>query len=526
MIKTDEFSDNVAKNNSRIARNTLMLYVRMACVISINFFTTREVLFALGVENFGIVNVVGGVVSMFQFLNGMLSSAISRYLNFYLGCGDYDGLLKIFNLIRKLNWWLIGTVIFLCETLGSLIFFHYLDLPAQTTQPAYVFFQFSIFTFAANIATTPYTSLVISRENMKVFSILSVLETLLKLIIVYALYLDIFPRLEFYGGLLLAVSLAHFAFYFVICRKKYPETSYCHYWDKSKARELLSFGGWNFFGSVSGLFTDVLINILLNNFFGIIVNAARGVAVQLANAVNSFTMNFMTATRPQIIKYWASDNRLHACNLTMKSSKFCYYLLLFFVMPAMIEMDFLLHLWLGEVPQYAFIFAELIMVRLLIDSFSIPFITLIQSTGNVALYQSVVGLTLCATLPISYLVFTMGFPPESVFIVSIGISILTMFERLFLLRRQTGFLFGEFMTKVLCKSLFITLFAAIIPVFVHCMMQFGIYRFVTVVALSLISFIGAVWFIGLDIGERDYAQKILFKVFAALRRYIGKFAIL
>ena len=517
MSKDDVFSDNIASNNSRIARNTLMLYIRMACIIAISFFTTREVLRALGVDDFGIANVVGGVVSMFQFLGGMLSSAISRYLNYHLGRGDYDGLKKIFNLIRLLNAGLLALIVLLCESVGVFVFHRYLDLPKDSIASAFIFFQFSIFTFAANIATTPYMSLVISRENMKAFSLFSVLEALLKLAIVYALYLDLFGRLEFYGALLFGVSMAHLALYFILCKVKYPETERYFFWDRSKALEIVSFGGWNFFGSISSLFTDVLVNILLNNFFGILVNAARGIVMQLSNAVSSFSVNFMTATRPQIMKYWASENRAQACSLTMKSSKFCFYLVLLFALPAMIEMDFLLKLWLGKVPPYTLVFAELTMLRLLIDSYSTPLVTLVQATGRVALYQCVVGLTLWSTLPVSYLFLKAGFPPESVFMVAIGISILAMFERVLLLRRQTGFPVLDFSVKVVGKSIAAAAISAVLPFSLTFFMPDSAFRFIAVCALSVSALALSVWFVGLDSSERDYVSSSFLRKVASLR---------
>lgn len=519
--KDDVFSDNIADNTSRVAKNTLMLCVRMSCLAAINFFTTREVLSALGDVDFGIANIVGGVVSMFQFLGLMLSNVVSRYFSYYLGCKDYDGLGKVFSLIRLLNAGLAVLVAFLCETVGVFVFYNYLNLPKDSVDTAFIFFQFAVFTFVANLATTPYTSLVISRENMKVFSLFSVLEAVSKLAIVYALYLDLFVRLEFYGFLLFAVSVAHLALYLVFCKVEYPEAKSSFYWNGAKALEIVSFGGWNFFGSIANLFTNVFVNILLNNFFGVLVNAARGVVVQLTSGINSFCSTFMMAANPQIMKYWSSQDCDRARSLTMRSSKFCFFGVFLFALPVMLEMDFLLKLWLEKVPPYTLVFAELAILKLLIDSYSTPIVTLVHATGRIALYQCVVGITLYASFFVSYIVLKMGFSPESVFVVDAGFSVLLLGERVLLLRRQTGFSVFDFVSKVLGKSVAVAVIASISPFALSCFMAGGVFRFAAVTALSFGVSVLSIWFMGLDSVERTYVFRSLFGRSGVLSRLFG-----
>lgn len=457
-------SSSISANNRRIAKNTLMLYVRMAFTMGLGIFTTRVLLEALGETDYGLVNVIGGVVTMFAFLSGTMSAACSRFFNFELGRRDYARLAQTFSLTRLIYVALTVLLLILAETVGLWFLENKVVVPAERADAAFWFFQFSVGTFLLSTLSVPYSALIISRENMKAFAWISVFEAAARLGIVYLISLSGFDKLAFYGALLMFVGVAHFSLNLLVCRRNYPESRAGFFWDRRRFAELVAFGGWNLWGAMAGLFTNVFVNVLLNNYFGPAVNAARAVAQQVSGAITGFTQNFLTATRPQVVQYYAAGDLAQSHLLTMRASRMGFFLLFFFALPAWLLMPFVLGLWLETVPAHTVAFARLILIQLLVDSFSFPLMTQAQASGKIALYQSVVGGTLWLTLPLVWIALRVfSAPPEAAPCVGIGISCVCLCLRLILVRRCSRMSVRAFVKNTLVPALGAAGAAALVP---------------------------------------------------------------
>lgn len=500
-----------SQNNKRIAKNTLMLYVRMAITMCISIFTTRVLLQALGETDYGLVNLIGGVVMMFSFISGTMNTAVSRYITFELGRGDRCRLKQVVNLSQLIFFALIVLLLFFGETLGLWFFKTYLVLPPERADSAFWFFQFSIFAFLLSIANTPFIALVIAHEDMKIFAWASIFESITKLLIVYLLYLSSLDHLVLYGALLILISLMHFAIYFIVCYLKYPESRFSYFFEKNLFKSLMFFGGWNIWGALSNLFTNIFVNVLLNNYFGPITNTARGISNQLSSAIASFTGNFFTAVNPQITKYYAANELEQSYLLTMLSSRFGFFLMYLILLPVWLLCPFMLNLWLGTVPAYTICFLRLILIQLQIDSISYPLMTLAQASGRIALYQSVVGGTLWLNLPFTWIMFHLGFSPWTFGVVAVLISLLCMVLRLVLVHRCARLPLMDYVSKVLIPVGRVLVVAAILPVSMNFLLfddDPGFYQFITVSVICVISCISAVFVFGVSKEERVVFLKI------------------
>lgn len=451
-------NNDISVNNKRIVRNTIMLYVRMFVIIPISFIITRKLLAVLGFEDFGLANVIGGIVSAFSFISGMISSSVSRYYNFEIAGRDIRSFTKTFNTSLQIFLCAAIIILFLSETVGLYIFWEKTAIAPEKFVSAFLFFQFTVFTFIINIFAIPYYSLVISHEDMGYFSAVSIMEVFGKLASVYILHINLFKdKLASYGLLLLLIALAHFSAYFLYCRRKYPETGFDFHFYKGKFFELVVFSGWNLWGASANLFSNVFINILLNNYFGPVVNAARTVSMQVSTGITSFSTNFMTAARPQIVKYWAAGNAYESHLLVSRSARFAFYMIFIFAMPVFLEAEDILNIWLVDVPPFSVSFTRLVIVQNLIDVLSVPLITLILATGRVAVYQAVVGITIWMNFPLSYLaIYYFDLRPSVVFYISISIALLCMFLRFSFVKYLSGMTMAFFVKNALggCVKVF------------------------------------------------------------------------
>lgn len=495
-------ADNIRENNRRIVINTFMLYVRMAFVMGINFFTTRELLLALGNQDYGLVNVIGGVVSLFSFIASSMTTSVTRFLNYEMGRRNVVGLKNVFNLVQIIYLILTVALFILSETVGIYIFENKLTIPVEAEAAAFKFFQYTVIAFLIGVFLIPYEALIISRENMRIYSIISILDVSLKLLIVYLLYLDFFNRFSFYGFLLACVMFVKFLLYFIYDIAKYKEARPAFFWDGKMFREILLFGAWNIWGGVAWLFSNTLVSILLNNFFGAAVNAARAIAVQISGGVSSFTTNFLLATNPQIVKYWAEGNVEQCHKLTMNASRFGFFLVLIFATPLLAETEFALKIWLKEVPEYTVVFTRLIIVQLLIDVFSFPLMTIMQASGRIAVYQIAVGLLICCNFPLVYLCFKNGYPPETAMTVGIVLSFVSLYARLIIAKIVAGMPFVTYSTRVLLPALSGMLFAMGIA---FCSKHFsdgGMWASVRVCTISTAGSMASAFLFGLTLSQK------------------------
>lgn len=501
-------------NNKRIAKNTIMLYVRLLIVMAITFFSSRELLSALGEIDYGLVNVISGIVTMFSFLSGMLTSAVSRYLTYDIGRNDIESLKKTFNITQIIYIGLCIILFILSETVGLWFFKSKIIIPDTRLNASFWFYQYSIISFLLQILIIPYNSLVIAHENMKAYAYISITQAILKLLIIYMLHFKYFDSLTSYGALLAFIYVITLIAYVLICKKKYPESCFNYYWNKSLFKELLVFSGWNLFGAISGLFSNVLVNVLLNNFYGSAVNAAKSVATQVASAVSGFMNNFLVAARPQITKYWSTGNKLEMYELVYRIAKFGYYLMLIMAMPVLFETNFLFGIWLKQIPNYAIVFSRLIIISILIDTLSNPLMTAAQATGKIALYQLVVGTVNWSNLPFSWLCLSYGFPPQSTMWVAIGINLICLFLRLILVSRVTQMPVLKFIYKVVIRVSIVTIAAMILPLFFkRYAINGSLYSLIQCV-LCVFSSLISIALLGLDFDERN-------KIFGLIKNRLG-----
>ncbi|MGQ1911616.1 lipopolysaccharide biosynthesis protein [Marinifilum sp. RC60d5] len=499
------------ENNKRIAKNTLLLYFRMLLIMGVSLYTVRIVLDTLGAVDYGLYNVVGGIIVMFSFLSNTMASASQRFFAFELGRKNYDQLKKTFSMTMTIYGLIAILILILAETVGLWFLNTQLAIPMERKDAANWVYQFTIFSFMITMITVPYNAAIISHERMKVYAYVSILEAILKLVVVYFLVLFSYDKLKLYAVLTFGVTLLITFVYRRYCKKKLQECTYSYYWNKALFKKLIGYSGWNLFGSLAALFNNQGINILLNIFFGPVVNAARAIAYQISNAINQFVSNFMTATRPQITKYYANGENENMLSLVFRSSKFSYLLLFMLSMPALLETKFILTVWLKEIPEYVITFTRLIIITSLIDSLSYPLMTAAQATGKIKLYQVTVGGMMLANIPVSYFFLKMNYPPQSVLYIAIVNSFVCLFIRLLLLRQMVGLSIIKFIRSIIFIIILVSLIAYIIPMVTLFKLEEGIYRFLLVSFLGLISSLTSSLLIGLTPVERSYAYNILQK---------------
>ena len=493
-------------NNKRVAKNTLFLYFRMILIMLVTLYTSRVVLAELGINDYGIYNVVGGVVLMFSFLNSCMSTATQRFLTFELGRGDTDRLKKVFATALNIHITIGIFIILLAETIGLWFVNEKLVIPENRTAAANWVYQFSILTFCINIIQVPYNAVLIAHEKMNVYAYISILEALLKLSIVYLLVIVSADRLIVYGILVFIVQLIIRIVYQMYCRRHYEESRFRLFWDKTMYKQMSSFAGWNLFGSVAWLMRDQGVNIVLNLFFGPAINAARGVASQVSNAVMGFISNFQVALNPQITKDYATGNIIGMERLSYLGIKFSFLILFTMAFPLCMNIDYVLHLWLVDVPEYAALFIILIMIDALCGTlFGTPLMTSLSATGRIRNYQIVVSCIILCILPTGYIALKLGYNASTVFYISIFFTLVSGFARFLFCRSQIGYSLKKLTKDVLCPVTGVTVLSLPLPIFIK-------YRFfeaqtlgnfislciITAVVTMLIS-----WFIGLKKTERN-----------------------
>ena len=440
--------NEVGDRNKRIAKNTLYLYLRMFLMMAVSLYTSRVVLHTLGAEDYGIYNVVGGVVAMFGIISASLASAISRFITFELGRKDIARLKTVFSTAVTIQIGIAVVVCILAELIAVWFLNTRMNIPVERMQAANWVLQCSIFTFMVNLVSVPYNAAIIAHERMNVFAYISLLEAVLKLLIVYLLYVWGFDKLKLYAVLLLMVALIIRLVYGIYCKRKFVECTYHFVYDKGILKEMTGFAGWNFIGSSSAILRDQGGNVILNLFHGPIVNAARGISVQVNHAVQSFSDNFIMALRPQIIKSYAQGDRAYMFTLLFQGARLSFYLLLLLSVPILMNVDYLLTLWLKEFPDHTLRFVTLALLFTLSESISHPLITAQQATGKIRDYQLVVGGLQLLNLPIAYLLLRLRGEPEVVLYVALAISQCCLAARLYMLRRNIRLSVKTFLRKV------------------------------------------------------------------------------
>lgn len=502
-------------NNKRIAKNTLLLYVRMLFIMGVSLYTSRVVLHTLGVEDFGTFGVVGSIVTMFTFINAAMVTATQRYLTFEIGRGNHQQLQKVFSSSLQIHFVIALIIVFLGETVGLWFLYNKLEIPEVRLDAAFWVFQCSIAACVTTIMTTPYKANIIAREEMSAFAYISVVEVVLKLAIVYFLSVLPLDKLIMYAVLILLVHVFVALTYAFYCKRHYTEATYKHAFDGLLLREMASFAGWSFWGNLAYIMNTQGVNILLNTFFGLVVNAAREFAVQIQTAVQQFVGNFQMALNPQITKTYAADELQQMHTLMYRSSRFSFFLLYLLALPVIIESPYILALWLKEVPENTAIFTRLMLMVSLISATAGSCVVANQATGRVKQYQAIVGGILLLSLPLSYLALRFGAPAYVVFVVAIFIEILAQAARLWLLRSLIKLSVRVFLTKVYAPIALVLISSLPLPLMVWSALSEGWGRFIAVGAVCVLSVSVCTLIFGLSKGERDF---IFMKVCSFMKR--------
>ncbi len=494
--------ETLKPNAKRLAKNTLLLYVRMFFTMAVSLYTSRVVLQALGEVNYGIYNVVGGVVGMFAIISSSLSVAVSRYLNVEMGKSKSENLPRIFSTAVICHWLLAIIVIVLAEMLGPWFISEKMNIPLERHFSALIVFQFSIMTFVVNLVSIPYNACIVAHENMKVFAYIGVLEVTLKLIIVYLLVLSSYDKLAFYAFLMFLVSLVIRVVYQLYCRRQYLESRFKFVFDKSLIREMFGFAGWNVIGSTSVVLSEQGVNILLNIFGGPIVNAARGIAMQVNTAVSSFSNNFMVALNPQITKSYASGDLASYKKMMVNGSRFSVGLLILLTLPLFLETPYILNIWLGQYPAHTISFVRLILLFIISESMSSTFTTGLMATGKIRTLQLLVGGCRMLNFPISWLTLMMWNIPELTMCIAIFLSQINLFIRLNLLKRYISISIKSFYFEVVFKEFL----CFIIPLVIgHCIQQYlpeTFFRLSITILLSIVIALTCMIYILCSLEER------------------------
>ena len=493
---------DTSANNKRIAKNTLLLYVRMLFMMAISLFTSRVILGTLGVEDYGIQNVVGGIVAMFGFLNGSMSSATQRFITFALGKGDKDRLQTVFCTALQIHALIAVIIVLLGETVGLWFLYNKMQLPADRMDAAFWVLQCSIVSTVVMIVSVPYNACIIAHEKMSAFAYISVLEAVLKLVIVYLLLVFPFDKLIVLAVLTLIVQLFIRFCYSIYCHRHFEETKYRHVWNKTLFKEMNGFAVWSLWGNLSVVLYTQGLNMILNVFFGPVVNAARAIAVQVQGAVQQFVGNFQMALNPQITKNYASGNLEQMHSLMFRSARFSFLLLFFLSLPVLLETEFILTLWLKTVPDNAVIFTQIMICISLIYTTANPCVIANQATGKVKVYQMVVGGILLTILPISYIVLKLGAPAYSVFIVHFCVESVAQFTRMYMLRKLINLPVRQYLHNIYFPIVATVAVAIILPTIIHLQLDNGWMRFIAVGFASVVSVGASAFFIGFTKNER------------------------
>ena len=499
-------------DNRSVARNTIFLYIRMIVILIVTLYTSRVVLDILGVEDYGIYNIAGGVVTMFAFLNNSMASATQRYLTFELGRGDPDRLRKVFSAAMHIHIAIGIIVVILAETAGLWLLNEKLVIAPERMQAARWVYQFSVITFFVNVIQVPYNAVIVAHEKMDIFAYVSIVEAVAKLSIAFLLSVIDYDKLILYGFLILLLQIGIRTFYRIWCRKRYMECRCAPVKDRSLYREMAGFAGWNIFGSLAWVMKDQGVNLLLNLFFGTVVNAARGVALQVSNSVNGFVYNFLYAFNPQITKNYAQGNVPEMEKLVLRGLKFSFVLLFFIAFPLLLNIDPVLDVWLKEVPEHTSSFVLLIMADALVCTlFGSPLMTSLSATGKIRNYQIAVSLIIMAGLPAAYLFLKAGCPPESVYYVTILFSVIAGTVRFFFARAQIGFSARRYLRNVIFRIAVMLVAAVPLPLFlrIEVFPEDSLLSFLVICTVSVVCTALAAWAAVLDRSERTATKKML-----------------
>lgn len=502
-------------NSKRIIKNTFVLYLRMLFLMVIGLYTSRVVLQLLGVDDFGIYNVVGGFVALFAVLSQSLSSAASRFLTFELGKRNFNKLSAVFSTTLIIHFVLALVIAVLAESVGVWFVNCRMVIPPERVVAANWAFQFSVLTFCVTLVTVPYQAAVIAHENMKAFAYISVFDGIGKLLICYLLTNSPTDRLIYYAFMMFVVQSVSRGLFYVYCRRNYAECKALWTCDRVLLKDIAGFAGWNMIGSTSAILRNQGVNVLLNLFYGPVVNAARALANQVMQVVNNFVENYFMAIRPQITKSYANGARDYMTTLIFYGCRLSYYMLLMICLPILMSTDYLLHFWLTMVPEKSVLFVQLSLIFTMIESISSPLVTAQLATGRIRNYQIVVGGLQMMNLPVSYVFLKFNASPEIVYYVAISIAVCCLFARLFMLRNGIHLNVPDFIRCILFNAFSVTFISVALSLFVSKFFNGTFISFVVCSFLYIIISLLTIMYVGCKSQERAF-------VLAKAKKYIRR----
>lgn len=501
--------DNQNTDNRRIAKNTVVLYIRSLLMLLISLYTSRVVIQTLGVTDYGIVWAVAGAVSMFMMVTNSFTGAVSRFLTYELGCGDLKKLNQIF--CSSVNvFYLLGIIILVLGlTLGLWFLNTHMNIPADRMEAAnYVMCCFLV-SLVVNLSVTPYTAMIVAYERMNVFAYMSIVEAVLKLAVVFLLLVGDADRLVFYAVLQLGVAVLMRIVYAVYCRMSFVECRYSFAIDVPTVKEMFAFAGWTALDSVVYTFNKQGVEILINIFFGVVFSAARAIALQIEGVVNQFVWNFMTAINPQITKLYAAGHREKMALLVCRGARLSYFMMLFFAIPIIFEADTILKIWLGTYPEEAVLFTRLSLLLSLVYLMGNSLLTGCMAVGKIMRYSIQASIVSAFLFIGTYVMYKFGFRVEFTYLVSLFVSISLIIVKLAFLRDRMGFPVQLYVKDVVVKVMLVSIPVLIVPIMINTMVAQGLFRLCVMCVASTVSTAMFVYLIGLSREERNGVRKMI-----------------
>lgn len=491
-------------NNKTIAKNTMFMYFRMFFTMCVSLYTSRVVLATLGFSDYGLYNVIGGIIAMFGFINGAMSNTTSRYITYYLGAGDEHQLTKVFSIAFFIHCCIATLILILGETVGLWFLYNKMVIPEGRMIAALWLYHFSVVSTVLMIIAVPFSSDIIAHEKMSIYAYVSVVETLLRLMVVISLTWVTYDRLIYYALALFLIQVFDILFYYFYCKVHFPESNIHRVYDKSLFKEMSGFTGWSLFGNISYIFFSQGINILLNMYCGTVVNAARGIAVQVESVLMQFTSNVQTAINPQIIKSYSNNEMDRMIVLMYASSRYCYYLILLLSLPVFIGVNYILSLWLGNYPDHTANFIRILLLIILIEVLINPLYIGNLATGRVAVYNKSLACVSFIFIIVTFFAIKTTKVAEILFLCNLVRVFIGFLVRFFIIRHQLNFSVRNYVYKVGCNLMLVTIVSSIVPILFYYV--FGIYSivsFLVFMMISLLSVLLSVLIVGLNAQEKN-----------------------
>ncbi len=478
-------------NNHRIAKNTVFLYGRLLLVLFVSLYVVRIILNALGTVDYGVYDVVGGFVSMFGFLNTSMSNATQRFYNFEIGLNGNQASVKVFNTALRTQLIMAAALFILAELVGVWYLNNVMEIPPDRMNVANWLLQFSIMTLMLTIVQIPFSAALIAYERLDFYAIVGIIDVVLKLMIAFLIKAYNGDRLLMYGGLLLGIAITNFLLYIGYIRKNFPwlKVSSAQF-SRSFQKKMLSFTGWNFIGTFSFMLRGQGVNLLLNYFFGVAINAANGIATQISSALQQFSTNLILAFKPQLVQSYASSDLKRTTAMFFMMSKTAFALLIMLACPIILNIDFILKIWLGKtIPDYTSIFAILTVISVAINCLHTPVVQVIHAVGNIRAFSTATCLVISSIIPISWIALKCGGGPAVCYIISIIIFILNQICALVLLKRIYPIKYSQYLKTVILQCI---IFAALVSAVTYASTLLISDNFIKLIVVSCTSFVASI----------------------------------